>query len=135
MSSTITGKQHLYTWMLSKIADFRGLATIETATSHVRQRLKDLALQADLLHNIPWTITSPDITEKDVSFLNSSARYYLSHARCDDPNHRFFKLMIYQLFRLVASQRQSELEWSGPVLDDEERKMLELEPEHATNSP
>ena len=133
MSSTITGKQHIYSWMLMKVADFRGLASFDPSIRGAKERLKDLALQADLLHGIPYAIVCPDITEKDVSFLNYHARHYLSHARSEAPNYRFFKLMIYQLFRLVASQRQSELEWPGPALNDEEHRMLDLESEHATS--
>lgn len=133
MSATITGKQHIYAWMLMKIADFRSLASLDTLTSDNKEQLKDFALQADLLHGIPWAITSPDITDKDVAFLNRHARYYLSNARSDQPNYRFFKLMIYQLFRLVASQRQTDLEWPGPALNNEEHRMLDLESKYATS--
>lgn len=131
MSSTITGKQHLYRWMLMKVVDFRRLGSFDTSISAHKELLKDLALQADLLHGIPQAIISPEITDKDVNFLNRHARYYLSNARSEAPNYRFFKLMIYQLFGLVASQRQADLQWSGPILNDEERRMLNLEPEPA----
>ncbi|MHB1421679.1 MAG: hypothetical protein ACYC3I_00505, partial [Gemmataceae bacterium] len=133
MSSTITGKQHIYSWMLMKVAGFRSLASLDIFTSDDKEWLKDLALEADLLHGIPYAIIYPDITDRDVDFLNRHARYYLSNARSDQPNYRFFKLMIYQLFELVASQRQADLQWPGPVLNDEERRMLDLESEHATS--
>lgn len=133
MSATITAKQHIYAWMLMKIADFRSLASLDALTNDNKEQLKDFALQADLFQGIPWAITSPDITDQDVAFLNRHARSYLSNARSDRPNYRFFKLMIYQLFRLVASQRQSDFEWPGPVLNDEEHRILNLESEHVTS--
>lgn len=133
MSSTITGKQHLYSWMLMKIVDFRSIGSFDTSISAHKELLKDLALQADLLHGIPHAIISPGITDKDVDFLNYHARYYLSHARSEAPHYRFFKLMIYQLFELVASQRQADLQWSGPMLNDEEQRMLDLESKQAAS--
>lgn len=125
MSSLITAKQHIYQRMVMKITDYRALASVEALSTEDRDWLKDLAMQADLLHGIPWAITCPDITGEDVVFLNRHARHYLSSSRRDQPNYHFFKLMIYQLFTLVATQRRSELQWPGPTLDEEERRMLE----------
>jgi len=111
--------------MLMKITDYRGIASLDSLTNEDKEWLKDLVLQAELLHGIPPAIVYNDITDKDVLFLNRHARYYLTNARSNQPNYRFFKLMIHQLFTLVASQRASDLEWPGPVLNDEECQMLD----------
>jgi hypothetical protein len=124
MPTASNAKQHIYQRMLMKVTDYRSLAALECLGGQEREWLKELALQADLLHGIPRAIVTPEITDDDVTFLNRQARYYLSVAQPGWVNHRFFKLMIYQLFILISSQRRSELQWPGPSLDEEERRMI-----------
>jgi hypothetical protein len=129
MSLLITAKQHIYQRMLLKVADYRALGNLDSTLGIDKDWLTDLACQADLLHGIPRAITCPDITDDDVIFLNRHAHHYLSTARSDRPNYRFFKLMIHQLFVLVAATRAHDLRWSGPNLDKDERLMLNLDSE------
>jgi hypothetical protein len=124
MNQLLSAKQHLYQRMLMKVTDYRGLASLEVLTTEDKEWLKELAFQADLLHGIPWGVTHPDFRQEDFDFLNRHARYYISAAPKNGSNYRFFKLMIHQLFELVPQEAKSQLQWSGPDLDDTDKQIL-----------
>lgn len=130
MYPPVTAKQHIYQRLLMKVTDYRGLGSLEVVSDEAKFMLRELALQADFLHGIPRAIISAEVNDLDVDFLNRNARYYLASANPDWVNYQLFKVLIYQLYALVATQYLSSLTWDGPKLTNDERRIIGLAPEN-----
>ncbi|MEF9678454.1 zinc ABC transporter substrate-binding protein [Pectobacterium aroidearum] len=71
--------------------------------------------EAELVHNLVYTILTPDFEDHDIYFLNNQARYYIEN--CSDDISIVYsgqKELISSLFEMVPQEMKSKLQWEGP---------------------
>ncbi|MBK5074157.1 zinc ABC transporter substrate-binding protein [Budviciaceae bacterium CWB-B4] len=71
--------------------------------------------EADLVHNLVYTVMNEEFGEHDVHFLNYQARNYFEE--CSEEislNYNQHIEYITELFRLVPEELSYKLIWSGP---------------------
>ncbi|MEL7629987.1 zinc ABC transporter substrate-binding protein [Pectobacterium aroidearum] len=71
--------------------------------------------EAELVHNLVYTILTPDFEDHDIYFLNNQARYYIEN--CSDDISIVYsgqKELISSLFEMVPQEMKSKLLWKGP---------------------
>ncbi|MEQ2025486.1 hypothetical protein [Xenorhabdus szentirmaii] len=91
------------------------IRSIQTSSIHKKAFDKTCYQEAEMLHDIVRSLYRPEVTEHDVFFLNSHARYYLEHANEKKyANYNAHKKSIKALFSLVPEHLRDKLEWSGP---------------------
>ncbi|WP_323862231.1 hypothetical protein [Xenorhabdus szentirmaii] len=76
---------------------------------------KTCLLEAQLMHNIVTSLSTTEITDHDIFFLNNHAKDYLESA--DEKYHNNYnthKKSIRLLFELVPEHFKEKLEWNGP---------------------
>jgi hypothetical protein len=81
------------------------------------KKLSDLSCyyEAELVHNLVYTILTPDFEDHDIYFLNNQARYYIEN--CSDDISIVYsgqKELISSLFEMVPQEMKSKLQWEGP---------------------
>ncbi|MEQ9888607.1 zinc ABC transporter substrate-binding protein [Pectobacterium zantedeschiae] len=71
--------------------------------------------EAELVHNLAYTILTPDFEDHDIYFLNNQARYYIENCS-DDISIAYSgqKELISSLFEMVPQEMKSKLLWEGP---------------------
>lgn len=72
-------------------------------------------LEAELVHNLAYTLLTPDFEDHDIYFLNNQARYYIENCS-DDISIAYSgqKELIASLFERVPEEMRSKLMWEGP---------------------
>ncbi|MBA0219117.1 zinc ABC transporter substrate-binding protein [Pectobacterium brasiliense] len=71
--------------------------------------------EAELVHNLAYTILTPNFEDHDIYFLNNQARYYIENCS-DDISIAYSgqKELISSLFEMVPQEMKSKLLWEGP---------------------
>ena len=78
-------------------------------------RLRDRTCyyEAELIHNLCYSILIPQFVAHDIHFLNYQARIYFDNCQ-KSANYAGHVDRIGELFKLVPEPMRSELKWSGP---------------------
>lgn len=72
-------------------------------------------LEAELVHNLAYTILTPEFEEHDIYFLNTQAKYYIENCSEDiSIAYGGQKELIASLFEIVPQEMRSKLLWEGP---------------------
>ncbi len=72
--------------------------------------------EAELVHNLQYSILTPEFVEHDIHFLNYQARSYCKNCKVS-PNYRWHIQRIQELFSLVPQELKPHLLWLGPAAE------------------
>ncbi|WP_437215262.1 zinc ABC transporter substrate-binding protein [Pectobacterium sp. LFLA-215] len=88
---------------------------IRNVQSHKGRTDRSCYHEAELVHNLAYTILTPDFEDHDIYFLNNQARYYIENCS-DDISIAYSgqKELISSLFEMVPQEMKSKLLWEGP---------------------
>lgn len=68
--------------------------------------------EAELVHNLAYTILTPDFKEHDIHFLNYQSRYYIEDCSEEiSPNYNGHKVFIISFFEIVPEKMKHKLMW------------------------
>nr|WP_248463852.1 zinc ABC transporter substrate-binding protein [Pectobacterium versatile] len=103
----IINKNEIYVKML-----ILAIPYIRSIQSHKGRTDRSCYHEAKLVHNLAYTILTPDFEDHDLYFLNHQARYYIEN--CSDeisPNYNGHKALIISLFDIVPENMKHKLAW------------------------
>ncbi|HGN0066533.1 TPA: hypothetical protein ACKRHG_003470 [Proteus mirabilis] len=106
-------KISIYSNMLWKSLSY--IRNVQTHSCFRKAFDKSCYMEAELLHNIVISLPEEEMTEHDIFFFNSHARFYLENAdkrKCT--NYFSHEDDIKRLFSLVPEHLKEKLEWNGP---------------------
>ena len=111
-------KQRIYREMLfSTLPYLRNLSNLPWWARRPRYR-RALAVETELIHNLPVHMFERDFTSGDIAFLNGLARTYCEqYSAAHSGLYPTQLAYLHELFALVPAEMQGALEWSGPQAD------------------
>ncbi|ACT11125.1 hypothetical protein [Pectobacterium aroidearum] len=89
---------------------------IRNVQSHKGRTDRSCYHEAELVHNLAYTILTPGFEDHDIYFLNNQARYYIEN--CSDEialNYNEHKRLITELIKAVPCDLKDKLTWAGPT--------------------
>lgn len=107
-------KNEVYVKMLSlSITHIRNVQSLSK-----KEKENDLScfFEAELVHNMMYTLLISDFVEHDVWFLNTQAKYYFEN--CNEvisPNYNKQIEYIKYLFEIIPIELSVKLSWRGPL--------------------
>lgn len=106
-------KLEIYVKMFELILPY--VRSIQSQNARVKSQDLSCFFEAELIHNLPKSLLEKNITEHDIWFLNSQAKYYFQ--QCNDeisPNYNQNIKYIKELFKIVPEELKPKLLWPGP---------------------
>lgn len=89
---------------------------IRNVQSHKGRTDRSCYYEAELVHNLTYTILTPDFEDHDIYFLNNQARYYIENCSNEiSLNYNEHKRLITALIKAVPCDLKDKLIWAGPT--------------------
>lgn len=106
-------KNEIYVKMLSISLSY--IRNVQSLGEKDKSQDVSCFFEAELVHNLMYSLLTVDFIEHDLWFLNNQAKYYFEKCSEDiSPNYNQHVEYIKLLFKMVPERLQSKLQWPGP---------------------
>lgn len=106
-------KNDIYVKMLSLSLPY--IRSIQSLDKEEKGRDMSCYYEAELVHNLMYSLLVAEFTEHDLWFLNNQAKYYFEECSEEiSPNYNQQISYIRELFAMVPDSLSSKLFWTGP---------------------
>ncbi|PHI30899.1 hypothetical protein [Budvicia aquatica] len=106
-------KNEVYVRMLALVLPY--IRNIQTLSKKEKSEDESCYFEAELVHNLVYTILEKEFKEHDIYFLNNQARFYFEKCSSDlSPNYEQHIKYIKYLFDIVPEDLSQKLIWAGP---------------------
>ncbi|MDF7666469.1 hypothetical protein PT273_01155 [Orbaceae bacterium ESL0727] len=106
-------KREIYLRMITSVLQY--IRYIQSLDKKIKGKDISCYYEANLVHNLCYSVLNPDFEAHDIHFLNYQARNYIED--CNENislNYNQHVKYIKELFKLVPLELRSQLLWSGP---------------------
>lgn len=91
------------------------IRNVQSQNSFRKANDKSCYYEAELVHNLPRKLLTPNFTDSDIHFLNYQAKFYYDNCNAEiSINYPKQVFYIKELFKIVPIELQDKLIWKGP---------------------